>query len=78
MRDEDGNRVEGYEIFFGGNLQGTSSTLAQKIGVKVTAVKVVDYLVGLVEEYQQRDDFNTFKEYLNSKIYSANEENPTE
>lgn len=68
MRDENGNRVEGYEIFFGGNLQGTSSTLAQKIGVKVTAVKVVEYLVDLVEEYQKRDDFNTFKEYLNSKI----------
>lgn len=72
MRDENKDRVEGYEIFFGGNLQGTASTLAQKIGVKVPATQVVDYLVGLVEDYKTKDEFDTFREYLNASIPISN------
>ncbi|OCL84476.1 nitrite/sulfite reductase [Arcobacter porcinus] len=68
IRDENKNRVEAYEILFGGNLQGSSSSLSKKIGVKVPATKVVDYIVGLVEDYKTKDEFDTFKEYLFSYI----------
>ncbi len=64
MRDENGDRVEGYEIFFGGDLQGSSSKLAQKIGVKVPASKVVDYLVNLFDDYKNDKSISSFKEYL--------------
>ena len=66
MRYE-GERVEGYEILLGGNLQGDNSRLSQKIGVKVPSSKVVDYIVSLVEDYRKdKKGAIRFKDYLAS------------
>lgn len=66
MRYE-GERVEGYEILLGGNLQGVNSKLSQKIGVKVPSNKVVDYIVSLVEDYRKDNKGALrFKDYLSS------------
>ena len=67
MRDEDGNRVEGYEVLLGGNLEGEKkSRFARKIGEKVEASKVLDYISDLISSYNKDNlDQNTFKEYLN-------------
>lgn len=64
MRYE-GQRVEGYEILLGGNLQGTKSKIAQKIGVKIPSTKVVDYIVELVEDFKNDNKGQErFKDYL--------------
>lgn len=67
MMRYEGQRVEGYEILLGGNLQGVNSRLSQKIGVKVPSNKVVDYIVSLVDDYK-KDSKGTlrFKDYLAS------------
>lgn len=67
VRDEEGNRVEGYDVFLGGHLEGTSkSRIARKAGVKIEASKVVDFVSQLISSYKT-DNLNqsSFKEYLN-------------
>src|SRR5574344_1477006 len=67
MMRYEGQRVEGYEIVLGGNLQGTFSTLSKKVGVKVPSNKVVDYIVSLVEDYKKDSKGALrFKDYLAS------------
>ena len=67
MMRYEGQRVEGYEILLGGNLQGTFSTLSKKVGVKVPSNKVVDYIVSLVEDYKKDSKGALrFKDYLAS------------
>lgn len=67
MKNEEGNRVEAYEVLLGGHLQGASkSRIAHKTGVKVQASKVADFIVSLVEAYKEDNlSQNTFKDYLN-------------
>jgi len=64
MRYKD-KRVAGYEVFLGGNLQGEKSLLAKKIGVKVPADKLVDYILDLINEYKKDSkQASSFREYL--------------
>ncbi|WP_026804075.1 nitrite/sulfite reductase [Aliarcobacter lanthieri] len=62
----DGERVEGYDVLLGGNLEGTSkSRIAKKIGVKVPATGVVDYIENLLNDYKTDNLGQTrFKDYL--------------
>ncbi len=68
VRDEDGNRVEGYDVLLGGHLQGEKlSRIAKKTGVKVQATKLVNFVTDLITDYQT-DNLGhvTFKDYLNN------------
>ena len=67
VRDEEGNRVEGYDVLLGGHLEGSAnSRIARKAGVKVEASKVVDFVTDLIAKYKA-DNLGqaSFKEYLN-------------
>ena len=67
VRDEEGNRVEGYDVLLGGHLEGSAnSRIARKAGVKVEASKVVDFVTDLIAAYKT-DNLGqaSFKEYLN-------------
>ncbi|MGB5791770.1 nitrite/sulfite reductase [Poseidonibacter sp.] len=68
VRDEEGNRVEGYDVILGGHLQGEKgSRIAHKTGVKVTATKLVDFVGDLIASYQADNlGQTTFKDYLNT------------
>ena len=68
VRDEDGNRVEGYDVLLGGHLQGEKgSRIAHKAGKKVQATQVVDFITDLISQYKaDNQGYNTFKEYLNN------------
>jgi len=67
VRDEEGNRVEGYDVILGGHLEGTKdSRIAHKSGIKVEASKVVDFIINLIESYKTNNlGQATFKNYLN-------------
>lgn len=67
VRDDQGNRVEGYDVLLGGHLEGTSnSRIAHKTGIKVEASKVVDFIENLIKSYKENNlGQNTFKDYLN-------------
>ncbi len=69
VKDEEGNRVEGYEIHYGGTLKGESSSVfAKPSGIKIPASEVTDYISDLINSYQDNPkDSSTFKEYI-SKI----------
>ncbi len=69
VKDDEGNRVEGYEVHLGGNLKGeTDSVFAQSTNIKIPATKVADYVADLINEYQKNPkDSSSFKEYI-SKI----------
>ncbi len=66
VKDEDGKRVEGYEVHYGGNLKGEKdSVFATSSGNKVPANKVVDYIANLISDFQSDAQPNTtFKEYI--------------
>ena len=66
VRDEDGNRVEGYDVLLGGQLHGEKgSRFARKSGVKVTASNLVGFVGKLIASYNEDNlDQSTFKEYL--------------
>ncbi|GGD42343.1 sulfite reductase [Malaciobacter pacificus] len=68
VRDEEGNRVEGYDVLLGGHLQGEKlSRIAKKTGVKVQATKLVDFVTDLITEYNIDNlGQNSFKDYLNT------------
>ncbi len=68
VRDEDGNRVEGYDVLLGGHLQGEKgSRIAHKAGKKVQATQVVDFITDLISKYKaDNQGYGTFKEYLNN------------
>lgn len=62
--DDNGEMVEGFQVHLGGHL-GTRSRLGRKSrGLKVTADGLVDYVVGLLETYQEhRSDGDTFADW---------------
>ena len=62
----DGQRVEGYEVLMGGNLEGTAnSRIARKVGVKVPATELVTYVEQLINDYKVDNlGQKTFKDYL--------------
>ena len=66
MIRHEGERVEGYDVLLGGNLEGTSkSRIARKIGVKVPSTGVVDYIEKLINDYQTDNlGQERFKDYL--------------
>ncbi len=66
MIRHDGQRVEGYEVLLGGNLEGTSkSRISRKIGVKVPATGLVDYIEQLINNYKADNlGQKRFKDYL--------------
>ncbi|MCQ9371437.1 nitrite/sulfite reductase [Corynebacterium sp. 35RC1] len=65
VTDEDGNRVEGFQVHLGGAL-GLNPDFGRKLrGHKVTSVEVGDYVVRLVEKYkQQRTEGEQFREWV--------------
>jgi len=67
MRNEAGDRVEGYDVLLGGHLEGEKgSRIAHKAGVKVEATKVVDFVTDLIAAYKADNlGQDTFKAYLN-------------
>ena len=66
MIRHEGQRVEGYEVLLGGNLEGESkSTIARKIGVKVPSTQVVSYIGQLINDYKTDNlGQSRFKDYL--------------
>ena len=66
MIRHEGERVEGYEVLLGGNLEGTTkSRIARKIGVKVPATGLVAYVEQLINDYKADNlGQKTFKDYL--------------
>ncbi|WP_035753032.1 nitrite/sulfite reductase [Parafrankia discariae] len=62
--DANGEMVEGFQVHLGGHL-GTRSRLGRKSrGLKVTADGLLDYVVGLLETYQEhRSDGDTFADW---------------
>lgn len=66
MMRHEGERIEGYEVLLGGNLEGTSkSRIARKVGVKIPATQVVDYVGQLINDYKQNSlGQKRFKDYL--------------
>lgn len=61
----EGQRVEGFEVVLGGNLKGSKSTIAKKIGLKIPENKVVNYIGKLINDYKT-DNLRqkSFKDYL--------------
>lgn len=68
VRDEEGKRVEGYDVLLGGQLQGEKgSRIAHKTGVKVEASKLVDFVGNLISSYENDNlGQNSFRDYLNT------------
>ncbi|UWY59929.1 nitrite/sulfite reductase [Aliarcobacter butzleri] len=66
MIRHEGQRVEGYEVLLGGNLEGTQkSRISRKIGVKVPASEVVNYIEKLINDYKADNlGQKRFKDYL--------------
>ncbi|MDX4038548.1 nitrite/sulfite reductase, partial [Aliarcobacter skirrowii] len=66
MMRHEGERIEGYEVLLGGNLEGTTkSRIARKVGVKIPATQVVDYVGQLINDYKQNSlGQKRFKDYL--------------
>lgn len=66
MIRHEGERVEGYEVLLGGNLEGeTKSRISRKIGVKVPATGLVSYVGQLINDYKADNLGQTrFKDYL--------------
>ena len=66
MIRHEGERVEGYEVLLGGNLEGTTkSRIARKIGVKVPATQLVSYVEQLINDYKADNlGQKRFKDYL--------------
>ena len=62
----EGQRVEGYEVLLGGNLEGEhKSRISRKIGVKVPANQLVSYIERLINDYEKDNlGHETFKDYL--------------
>jgi len=73
VRDDEGKRVEGYEVILGGNLEGEKlSRFAQKIGTKVEASKLLDYISDLINAYKEDPKESTsFKNYLHKIALEA-------
>jgi len=67
IRDENKNRVDGYDVILGGHLHGsTQSRIAHKSGRKVEASKLVDFMGELIASYESDSlGQSTFKEFLN-------------
>jgi len=68
VKDEEGNRVEGYEVHYGGNLKGeVDSVFAKPTGIKIPATKVTDFISDLISQYQDNPkDSSTLKEYISN------------
>ena len=53
MIRHEGERVEGYEVLLGGNLEGiTKSRISRKVGVKSSATGLVSYVRKLINDYK--------------------------
>ena len=70
VKDNEGNRVEGYEVFYGGNLKGEKdSTFAKPAGIKIAHTEVLDFLSDLINEYtEDNKGSKTFKEYISNLV----------
>lgn len=66
MIRHEGQRIEGYEVLLGGNLEGTSkSRIARKTGVKIPANAIVSYVEQLISDYKADNlGQERFKDYL--------------
>jgi sulfite reductase (ferredoxin) len=66
MIRHEGQRIEGYEVLLGGNLEGTSkSRIARKTGVKIPANAIVSYVEQLINDYKVDNlGQDRFKDYL--------------
>lgn len=65
VKNEESKRVEGYEIFYGGNLQGErNSSFAKSSGLKIESEKIFDFICSLINEYRNSNSKLSFKEYI--------------
>lgn len=66
MIRHEGERIEGYEVLLGGNLEGaTKSRIARKTGVKIPANAIVSYVEQLINDYKADNlGQDRFKDYL--------------
>ena len=67
VRDENGNRVDGYDVILGGQLHGVEgSRFAHKTDVKIQSNKLVNFVTELIVAYQTNNlEQSSFKNYLN-------------
>ena len=65
VTDDEGNRVEGFQVHLGGAL-GVHANFGRKLrGHKVTSAELGDYVERLVVKYkEQRDDGETFRSWV--------------
>ena len=68
VRDEEGNRVEAYDVLIGGKLEGElKSQFARKINTKIEASKVFDYICTLIALYEKdENNHKNFKSFLST------------
>lgn len=67
VKNEEGTTVPGFELIFGGNLEGAKSTFGQKIKVKVTPEKVNTTVEKVIQAYIDSDS-TIINEFLNEKV----------
>ncbi|GAB3946325.1 nitrite/sulfite reductase [Corynebacterium tapiri] len=65
VTDEDGNRVEGFQVHLGGTV-GEGANFGRKIrGHKVTSTQLTDYVVRVVSNYlEDRNDGEIFRDWV--------------
>ena len=70
VKDKEGKRVEGYEVFYAGNLKGEKdSVFAKSSGIKISHTEVLDFLSDLINDYiKDNKGTHTFKAYINTLV----------
>ena len=68
VRDESKKRVEGYEVFFGGNMKGVQSTFAQKTSIKLPKNEIYPFIKSTIDNYQASETKKTLNSYLLEQI----------
>jgi sulfite reductase (ferredoxin) len=70
VKDEDGNKVPGYQFWFGGHLEGENkSRFSEKTKLKAPATKVTEEIEKIINEYlDNKVEFTTFSEFIQSKV----------
>ena len=64
---QDGEKVNGFELIIGGNLEGSKSTFGGKTGLKFTPQDAPKAVEDLINEYK-KSDFDTIQNFLGNKV----------
>ncbi|CAA6804888.1 MAG: Ferredoxin--nitrite reductase (Fragment) [uncultured Campylobacterales bacterium] len=70
VKDDEGNRVEGYQFWFGGHLEGEhKSRFSEKTKIKVPSNKVDEKIEEIINDYlSKKADFNNFSSYIQAQV----------